>query len=171
MDLARLADWLGLEDTAADATHRPCTADAAAAAQALRKLRPRAQQRRQHVLVVDDAISVRKALMQLLQDADHDVRGARDGFDALHQLKQKPADLVLTELVLTDLEMPHLNGLDFTRLLREQNTTVPVVMITSRSTQKHRDAAQEAGVNLYLTKPYTDADLLSHVRRLGAVAH
>jgi chemosensory pili system protein ChpA (sensor histidine kinase/response regulator) len=129
------------------------------------QLRQRTQVKRHRVLVVDDAISVRKAVQQQLQDAGFDTLGARDGFDALQQLEKGSVDLVIT-----DLEMPNLNGLDLTRLLREQAAyrTTPVVMITSRSTQKHREAAEAAGVNLYLTKPYIDVDLLAHVRRLCA---
>jgi chemosensory pili system protein ChpA (sensor histidine kinase/response regulator) len=69
---------------------------------------------------------------------------------------------------LTDLEMPQLNGLDLARRLRAEAATqsLPIVMITSRSTDKHRRAAEEAGIDLYLTKPYTDEQLLGHLRRL-----
>lgn len=70
--------------------------------------------------------------------------------------------------MLTDLEMPNLNGLELTRRVREvqQWADMPVVMITSRAGDKHRKIADEAGVNVYLTKPYLDADLLAHVRNL-----
>lgn len=140
----------------------------AGAAQALPQaaaaaLRQRAQARRQRVMVVDDAISVRKAVSQLMGDAGYEVFTARDGFDALQQLQSTAVDVVLT-----DLEMPQLNGLDLTRQLRQATATqaLPIVMITSRSTDKHRQAAQEAGVSHYLTKPYADADLLGLVRKL-----
>ena len=65
-------------------------------------------------------------------------------------------------------EMPNLNGLDLTRRIREVPAFMglPVIMITSRASDKHRDLAEDAGVDLYLTKPYTDAALLEHVRRL-----
>ena len=114
-------------------------------------------------MVVDDAISVRKAVSQLMGDAGYEVFTARDGFDALQQLQSTAVDVVLT-----DLEMPQLNGLDLTRQLRQATATqaLPIVMITSRSTDKHRQAAQDAGVSHYLTKPYTDADLLGLVRKL-----
>jgi chemotaxis protein histidine kinase CheA len=146
-----------------DTEHLDSTAGRNVSAATAAQLRQRTQVKRQRVLVVDDAISVRKAVQQLLQDAGYDTVGARDGFDALQRLEKGAVDVVIT-----DLEMPNLNGLDLTRLLREQaaHRDTPVVMITSRSTQKHREAAQAAGVNLYLTKPYTDADLLAHVRRL-----
>ncbi|MBW8721269.1 MAG: response regulator [Polaromonas sp.] len=86
-----------------------------------------------------------------------------DGFDALEKIgKEPPAVLV------TDLEMPNLNGLELTRRLRSMPRweALPIVMITSRATDKHRDMASEAGVNLYLSKPYVDTDFLAHLRRL-----
>lgn len=133
----------------------------AAAAQ----LRSRAQVQRTRVLVVDDALSVRKALTQLLEDAGYEVESARDGFEALEAIQRRPSDIVLT-----DLEMPNLNGLDLTRRLRQEERTraTPVLMITSRSSDKHRHTAAEAGVTSYLTKPYTDDALLGQVRELLA---
>jgi chemotaxis protein histidine kinase CheA/ActR/RegA family two-component response regulator len=128
-------------------------------------LRKRLAVQRTRVLVVDDALSVRRSMQQLLEDAGYEVATANDGFEALEQMRrQQPA------VVLTDLEMPNLNGLELTRRVREipQWMGMPVVMITSRATDKHRDMANQAGVDLYLTKPYTDAELLGHVRRLTA---
>lgn len=132
---------------------------------AARALRERAHSRPRRALVVDDSHTVRRLLMQLLSDAGWEVRGARDGFDALAQLAQQPVDIVLT-----DLEMPQLNGLELTRHLkaRPQGAQTPVLMITSRDTEKHRRSAAQAGVDHYLTKPYTDHDLLATVRALTA---
>ncbi len=131
---------------------------------AAERLRRRMQVERKHVLVVDDAISVRKTLSQLLGDAGYDVTTARDGFDALDALIRRQADVVLT-----DLEMPNLNGLELTRRLRESRLwkTLPVVMLTSRATHKHLRSAEEAGVDVFLTKPYEDGELLAEVRRLA----
>ena len=126
-------------------------------------LRRRLQVERTRVLVVDDALSVRRSMQQLLSDAGYDVATAADGFEAIEQIRLKrPA------LMLTDLEMPNLNGLELTRRVREvqQWADMPVVMITSRAGDKHRRIADEAGVNVYLTKPYLDAELLAHVRNL-----
>jgi chemosensory pili system protein ChpA (sensor histidine kinase/response regulator) len=120
---------------------------------------------RTRVLVVDDALSVRRAMQQLLLDAGYDVAMAADGFEAIEQIRiKRPA------LLLTDLEMPNLNGLELTRRVREvpQWMDIPVVMITSRAGDKHREMAAVAGVDVYLTKPYLDADLLAHVRTLCA---
>lgn len=126
-------------------------------------MRRRMAVQRTRILVVDDALSVRRSMEQLLGDAGYDVISAADGFLALEALRsQTPA------IVLTDLEMPNLNGLELTKRLRElpQFMGTPVVMITSRASDKHRDLAEEAGVDLYLTKPYTDATLIEHVKRL-----
>ena len=128
-------------------------------------MRRRLRVERTRVLVVDDALSVRRAMQQLLVDAGYDVGMAADGFEAIEQLRLKrPA------LILTDLEMPNLNGIELTRRVREvpQWMDIPVVMITSRAGDKHQTMASEAGVDIYLTKPYLDADLLGHVRALCA---
>ncbi len=126
-------------------------------------LRRRLQVERTRVLVVDDALSVRRSMQQLLGDAGYDVATAADGFEAIEQIRLKRPSLVLT-----DLEMPNLNGLELTRRVREvpQWMDLPIVMITSRAGDKHRQIASEAGVDVYLTKPYLDADLLAHVRTL-----
>ncbi len=113
------------------------------------------------ILVVDDSLSVRKGLMQLLQDAAYEVRGAGDGMEAIRVLKSFEP-----HLVCTDMEMPNMNGMELAQHLRLEAATqhLPIIMITSRSTEKHREQAMRAGVNVYLTKPYTDTDLLQHVR-------
>jgi chemotaxis protein histidine kinase CheA/CheY-like chemotaxis protein len=112
------------------------------------------------ILVVDDSLSVRKGLMQLLQDAAYVVKGAGDGMEAIRVLESfRP------HLVCTDLEMPNMNGMELAQHLRMEETTrhLPIIMITSRSTEKHREQAMKAGVDFYLTKPYTEADLLKHI--------
>jgi chemosensory pili system protein ChpA (sensor histidine kinase/response regulator) len=135
----------------------------AVSADAAQALRQRLRTERRRALVVDDSLSVRKTLSQLLTDAGYEVRTARDGFDALDQLAREKADIVLT-----DLEMPNLNGLDLTRRLRETPawSALPVIMITSRGTDKHRAGAEQVGVSAYLTKPYSDGQLLGQVREL-----
>lgn len=112
------------------------------------------------ILVVDDSLSVRKGLMQLLQDAAYEVKGAGDGMEAIRALESFEP-----HLVCTDMEMPNMNGMELAQHLRMEESTrhLPIIMITSRSTEKHREQAMRAGVDFYLTKPYTDADLLKHV--------
>jgi chemosensory pili system protein ChpA (sensor histidine kinase/response regulator) len=126
-------------------------------------MRKRLQVERTRVLVVDDAWSVRRSMQQLLEDAGYDVATAADGFEALERLRVKPP-----AVVLTDLEMPNMNGLELTRRMQEipQWAAIPVVMITSRASAKHREEGRKAGVDVYLTKPYLDADLIQQVRTL-----
>lgn len=115
------------------------------------------------VLVVDDSLSVRLALTQLLTSEGYNVRTAKDGVEALEQLeKETPA------AVLLDLEMPRMNGLELTANLRNRKATanLPVIMITSRSSEKHRAQAMLSGVSLYVTKPYRESDLLLHLQNM-----
>jgi len=109
-------------------------------------------------LVVDDSVSVRRTMEQLMQDSGYDVVTARDGVDALGAVQLRAPDIVLV-----DLEMPRMNGLELTSALRNRSATkaTPVVMITSRFTDKHRQLANDAGVNAFLTKPYSEDLLLN----------
>ncbi len=118
---------------------------------------------RQIVLAVDDSLSARRSLAQFVQDAGFEVRTARDGLEAIEIINSKRPDLVLA-----DLEMPRMNGLELTAHLRANQTThdLPVIMITSRSTAKHRHEAEAVGVDTYLTKPFMEDDLLEQMHRL-----
>jgi len=118
-------------------------------------------------LVVDDSVSVRRAMEQLLHDSGYDVLGARDGLDALGVLQRR-----IPDVMLVDLEMPRMNGLDLTRAIRGRADTqqLPVIMITSRFTDKHHQLAQEAGVDAFLTKPYTEDKLLGLIEQFLAPA-
>ena len=115
------------------------------------------------VLAVDDSLSARRALLQLMQDAGFEARGAKDGLEAVEIIHGRRPDLVLA-----DLEMPRMNGMELTSHLRANPVTreVPVIMITSRATEKHRHEAEKVGVNRYLTKPFRDDDLLGHIHHL-----
>jgi chemosensory pili system protein ChpA (sensor histidine kinase/response regulator) len=113
------------------------------------------------VLIVDDALTVRSSLRQLVQDAGYRAEAARDGIEAIDTLRGfKP------RIVLTDLEMPNMNGVELTSHIRGRDDMrdVPIIMITSRSQDKHRRMAEEAGVDAYITKPYNDGDLLNTIR-------
>ena len=118
---------------------------------------------RPFVLAVDDSLSARRSLAQFAQDAGFEVRTARDGLEAIEIINGKRPDLVLA-----DLEMPRMNGLELTAHLRANQATrnVPVIMITSRSTDKHRREAETTGVNIYLTKPFMEDELLGHIHQL-----
>ncbi|MDG4596077.1 MAG: response regulator [Candidatus Contendobacter sp.] len=115
------------------------------------------------VLAVDDSLSARRSLAQFAQDAGFEVRTARDGLEAIEIINGKRPDLVLA-----DLEMPRMNGLELTAHLRANQATheLPVIMITSRSTEKHRREAETTGVNVYLTKPFLEDELLGHIHQL-----
>lgn len=117
------------------------------------------------VVVADDSLSVRRALEQLMQDAGFEVATARDGFEALAAIQAKP-----THALLVDLEMPRMNGLEVARNLRNQPATrdLPVVMITSRATDKHQAMAEQAGVTRLLGKPFSEDTLVALVRNLIA---
>jgi len=114
-------------------------------------------------LVVEDSLSARRSLVQLLEDSGWIVREARDGIEAAELIgKQRPA------IILTDLEMPRMNGLELTSHLRahEKTADLPIIMITSRSANKHREMAENAGVNAYLTKPFQEDELMNHIQDL-----
>jgi chemotaxis protein histidine kinase CheA/CheY-like chemotaxis protein len=116
--------------------------------------------RRSRVLVVDDSMSVRRAIASLLEDQGYEVFLARDGLEAV-----KAMDINRPDVVLTDLEMPNMNGLELTAHMRSRPelADLTIVMITSRSMDKHRRQAMSAGVNVYLNKPFSDHELLQHV--------
>lgn len=122
---------------------------------------------RRVALVVDDSLTARRAAAQLMREADFEVRTAIDGIEAAALLDKQVPDIVLV-----DMEMPRMNGLELTVHVRSREATrdVPVIMITSRSTEKHRRQAQAAGVNVYVTKPFAEDALLEHVARLTRAA-
>ena len=111
-------------------------------------------------LVVDDSLSARRALAQAVEDAGLEVRTARDGLEAVAMIETHRPDLLLV-----DLEMPRMNGLELTSHVRGRDATrtLPVIMVTSRSTAKHRRGAQAVGVNFYMTKPFADEELLQNI--------
>lgn len=110
------------------------------------------------VMVVDDSLTVRKITGRLLERAGYRVMTAKDGVDALEQLTG-----VLPLIVLADIEMPRMDGFELLRNMRadERLKKLPVVMITSRIADKHRNYAMELGANHYLGKPYDEEALLA----------
>ncbi len=109
------------------------------------------------VMVVDDSLTVRRVTQRLLERSGYEVMLAKDGVDALRQLQD-----VRPDVMLVDIEMPRMDGFDLTRHVRgtELTRSIPIVMITSRTADKHRRMAMELGVNAYLGKPYQDNELL-----------
>jgi len=117
------------------------------------------------ILVVDDSLTVRRVTQRLLAREGYRVTLAKDGLDALEKLaEERPA------VVLSDIEMPRMDGFDLVRNLRgdARLAALPVIMITSRIAQKHRDYAAELGVNHYLGKPYSEDELLGLIARYCA---
>jgi chemosensory pili system protein ChpA (sensor histidine kinase/response regulator) len=115
-------------------------------------------------LVVDDSLTARRAAAKVMKDAGYTVRTAIDGLEAVAILKNFSPDVMMV-----DMEMPRMNGLELTAHVRNAERTrhIPVIMITSRSTEKHRQQAKLAGVDVYITKPFADEVLLNHVERLA----
>jgi chemosensory pili system protein ChpA (sensor histidine kinase/response regulator) len=113
------------------------------------------------VLVVDDSITVRRVTQRLLAREGYRVALAADGLQALERLAEE-----LPTVVLSDIEMPRMDGFDLARNIRgdARLAHLPIVMITSRIAEKHREHAKELGVNHYLGKPYSEEELLSLVK-------
>ena len=114
------------------------------------------------LLVVDDSLSNRKALSLMIEQMGYQAITAIDGMDALKQLHEHNISLILT-----DLEMPRMNGLELTQAVRiwPEMRHIPIIMITSRSTQKHKNMADTAGIDEYLTKPVDRLTLENHVAK------
>jgi chemosensory pili system protein ChpA (sensor histidine kinase/response regulator) len=110
------------------------------------------------VMVVDDSLTVRRVTQRLLTREGYQVVLAKDGVDALEHLQS-----VSPDVMLVDIEMPRMDGFDLTRNVRDDERTrrIPIIMITSRTAEKHRNYAMELGVNEYLGKPYQEEKLLS----------
>ncbi len=115
------------------------------------------------VMVVDDSLTVRKITSRLLARENYQVLTARDGVDALEQLQG-----VRPDIMLVDIEMPRMDGFDLTRNVRADAALkdIPIIMITSRTAEKHRKYALEVGVNAFLGKPFQEDELLENISLL-----
>ncbi len=119
------------------------------------------------VLVVDDSITVRRVTQRLLQREGYRVTLAADGLQALEKLQtERPT------VVLSDIEMPRMDGFDLVRNIRSdvRLSDLPVIMITSRIAEKHREHARELGVDHYLGKPYSEDELLALIGHYAKAA-
>lgn len=114
------------------------------------------------VLVVDDSLTVRRVTQRLLTREGFRVVLAKDGIEALERLTEERP-----QVVLSDIEMPRMDGFDLVRNIRAdvRLRDLPIIMITSRIAQKHKDHAAELGVDHYLGKPYSEEDLLALIAR------
>jgi chemosensory pili system protein ChpA (sensor histidine kinase/response regulator) len=115
------------------------------------------------VMVVDDSITVRKVTTRLLERHEFEVITAKDGVDAVTVL----ADTV-PDVMLLDIEMPRMDGFELATIIRHDDRLkgIPIIMITSRTGEKHRERAEAIGVNQYMGKPYNEVDLLETINGL-----
>ncbi|MBN3963005.1 hybrid sensor histidine kinase/response regulator [Nostoc sp. NMS8] len=116
------------------------------------------------VLVVDDAISLRQTLSLTLQKSGYQVIQAQNGVEALEKLQLHPE----IQIVVSDLEMPRMNGFELLSNFRQYTNLakIPVVILTSRSAEKHRQLAQELGAKAYFTKPFLEHEFISKIKEL-----
>ncbi len=116
-----------------------------------------------NVMVVDDSITVRKVTTRLLERNEMHVVTAKDGVDAVTLLQEHVPDVMLL-----DIEMPRMDGFELATHIRNEPRLkhIPIIMITSRSGDKHRRRAEEIGVNRYLGKPFQETDLLQNIQEL-----
>ncbi len=128
---------------------------------------PRQERQVPLVMVVDDSLTMRKVTGRILERHNFEVSVARDGVEALERLEERVPDLMLL-----DIEMPRMDGYELATAMRAdpRYREVPIVMITSRSGDKHRQRAFEIGVQRYLGKPYQELDLMRNVYDLLGIA-
>jgi len=114
------------------------------------------------ILVVDDEADIRELVAGLLEDEGYRTRKAGSADEALAAIAARRPNLVFLDIWL---QGSRLDGLQVLELVKESHPDLPVVMITSRIAEKHREHARELGVDHYLGKPYVDEELLDLVRR------
>jgi chemosensory pili system protein ChpA (sensor histidine kinase/response regulator) len=120
---------------------------------------------KQRIMVVDDSLTMRKVLSRSLERAGFEVLVAKDGMDAMQMLQD-----ITPDAILTDIEMPRMDGFGLARNVRDDKRTknTPLIMISSRTADKHQNLATEIGVDAFFGKPVQDDDLISKVKELLA---
>ncbi len=126
------------------------------------------EERKLNVMVVDDSITVRKVTTRLLERNDMHVITAKDGVDAVATLHEH-----IPDIMLLDIEMPRMDGFELATYMRNEPRLqdIPIIMITSRTGDKHRRRAEEIGVQRYLGKPYQEHDLLENINSVIEEKH
>jgi chemosensory pili system protein ChpA (sensor histidine kinase/response regulator) len=132
---------------------------------------PETVKRKLKVLVVDDSISIRKYVQRFLDRTGYEVEVAADGMEALDVMGKTKFDAVIT-----DLEMPVMHGYDLIAEMKRNPTliTIPVIVLTSRAGDKHRQKAIDMGAQDYLVKPFEEQEMLGALKKLlsgPALAH
>jgi chemosensory pili system protein ChpA (sensor histidine kinase/response regulator) len=139
---------------------RQATIDHAAEAAAAAAAPPVKAHRVPVVMVVDDSITMRKVTGRVLERHNFEVMTAKDGIDAIEKMAER-----IPDLMLLDIEMPRMDGYELAQNMRSDGRMkdVPIIMITSRTGEKHRQRAFDIGVNRYLGKPYQEVELMRNV--------
>jgi chemosensory pili system protein ChpA (sensor histidine kinase/response regulator) len=124
---------------------------------------PVEQRRIPLVMVVDDSITMRKVTGRVLERHNYEVITAKDGVDAIEKLQER-----IPDVMLLDIEMPRMDGYELATHMRNDVRLrgIPIIMITSRTGEKHRQRAFEIGVDRYLGKPYQENDLMRNVQEI-----
>lgn len=131
--------------------------------QAAETKRTRIETTKPTILVVDDSVTVRKVTSRFLERQGFNVIVAKDGVDAIEILQETTPDMMLL-----DIEMPRMDGFEVATQVRHNKRLkdIPIIMITSRTGEKHRERALEIGVNDYMGKPFQEKELLNKIRNL-----
>jgi chemosensory pili system protein ChpA (sensor histidine kinase/response regulator) len=119
------------------------------------------KQLKQIVMVVDDSITMRRVASKLLERNNFEVVTAKDGVDALSLLED-----VKPDVMLLDIEMPRMDGFELATHMQNENlySDIPIIMITSRTGEKHRDRALQIGIANYMGKPYQEEELIENIQ-------
>ena len=115
------------------------------------------------VMVVDDSITVRRATLKVLERYGFNVILAKDGEDGLEQLQ-----IAIPDIILSDIEMPKMDGFEFAKNIKNnpKYENIPIIMITSRTADKHKNHALSLGVDGFLGKPYNENELIENIKKL-----
>ncbi len=150
-------------ELAALVRHIGSQAQKQAESRALRAARQEVRPEKLSVMVIDDSITMRKVTARILERHNIQVVTAKDGLDAVAMLQTQVPDLAIL-----DIEMPRMDGFEVLAHIRNQATLshLPVIMVTSRGGDKHRERAMKLGVSDYLTKPYQEEQLMRSIRQM-----
>ncbi|MCB1795062.1 MAG: Hpt domain-containing protein [Candidatus Competibacteraceae bacterium] len=134
-----------------------------AESRALRMARQEARLEKISIMVIDDSITMRKVTARILERHNIQVVTAKDGLDAVAMLQAQVPDLAIL-----DIEMPRMDGFEVLAHVRNQARLqhLPIIMVTSRGGEKHRERAMKLGVSDYLTKPYQEEQLMQSIRKI-----
>jgi len=150
-------------ELAALVRHIGTQAQKQAESRALRVARQETRPEKISVMVIDDSITMRKVTARILERHNIQVVTAKDGLDAVAMLQTQVPDLAIL-----DIEMPRMDGFEVVAHVRNQQNLrgLPIIMVTSRGGEKHRERAMKLGVNDYLTKPYQEEQLMQSIRQI-----